>query len=74
VKTEIKYGRIPMDNELVGYVTWNEGNDKVELLSPPYHDLIKVMNGKIVGASEEDVMIWTKVAGWLGVEELSKRK
>jgi len=70
---EIKYGRVKLPefgSELVGYATYEEEGRKVEILSPPYRELIVLENGKRVPTNEVHVLIWTRVAGWLGQEQL----
>jgi len=63
--TEIKYGRIQRDGKIVGYATFIDGDNKVEIFAPPYKRLECYVNGQRVPCNAQFVMIWTKVAGWL---------
>jgi len=69
-KMEVKYGRIEYQGKICGYVTWNENGKKIELISIPYGPLLKFIDGEQVKPTPDDVMIWTRVAGLLGTEEL----
>jgi len=71
--TEIKitYGRKLIDGKLCGYARFKDENgDTIELISPPYGDLKKYINGQPAPVTTEDVFLWTEVAGWLGTDEL----
>lgn len=73
---DIKYGKIKLDGfGLVSYAIFqNDSNQTVELICPPYKGLYVRIDGKIFppGSSEvrQYVMLWTKVAGWLGTDQL----
>lgn len=67
---EIKYGRAMVDGKLCGYATWMEDGHKMEFISIPGNKLVKLVDDKMVELTEKDIMLWTKIAGWLGTEEL----
>jgi len=69
-ETEIRYGRIVLDGQRIGYCTYQENGDKIEIFCPPYKPLIVKKNGVTIPCTPEHVMVWTKVAGWLGTSEL----
>jgi len=69
--TKVTYGRIFRNAELVGYCSYTDEKGKlVEIFSPPYKSLEVYVAGEKVKTQSEHVMVWTKVAGWLGTEEL----
>lgn len=65
---QIQYGRVRFEDKICGYCTWNHGPVKIELVSEPYGRLRKFVNGKEVEPSELDIVIWARVADWLGSE------
>lgn len=68
--TEVKFGRIWRNRELVGYCSFaDEQGRAVEIFCPPYKPLEVYVAGEKVKVQPEHVMIWTEVAGWLGIEE-----
>ena len=67
---EIKYGRVRIDGEMVLYSKWYQNGSKNELISSPYNKLIKLVDGKEVKPTTEDAVVWTKIAGWIGADEL----
>jgi len=68
---EIKYGRRIINGELHGYACYkDEQGNTIELISPPYGDLKKLVNGKPSKVKTEDIMTWTRIAGWIGTDEL----
>jgi len=67
METKITYGRIFRNAELVGYCGYiDEQGRKVDIFSPPQKSLEVYVDGKRVKVQPEHVMIWTRVAGWLG--------
>lgn len=69
---EIKYGRTIVDGKPCGYATWMEDGHKMEFVDIPNMRLVKLVDNKRVELTEQDIMLWTKIAGWLGTEELYK--
>ena len=69
---EITYGKVKIDGKIVLYSKWYENGSKNELISSPYDKLIKLVDGKSVKPTTEDAVVWTKIAGWIGEEELIK--
>ena len=67
---EIKYGRVRIDGEMVLYSKWYQNGSINELISSPYNKLIKLVDGKEVKPTTEDAVVWTKIAGWIGADEL----
>lgn len=70
MKVEIKYGRKEFDGKLCGYATFEEDGHKMELICPPYESLIVLKDGKRVPCERKYVWAWTRVAGWLGAQEM----
>ena len=68
--TEVKYGRILRNDKIVGYCTYTEEGVKVEIFSEPYKNLEVKINGENVQPNYQHVMVWTKVAGWLGQDQI----
>ena len=71
-KTEIKYGRMNIDGRETGYATWMEDGRKHEVIAPAYQNLIKIVDGKITKPTKMDIILWTRIAGDMGTEELMK--
>lgn len=69
-ETKIRYGRVKIDSEIVLYSKWYENGSKNELISAPYKKLIKLVDGKSVKPTTEDAIVLTKIAGWIGADEL----
>jgi hypothetical protein len=67
---QIKYGRIRIDGELCGYAEYEENGHKIQMISKPYGSLIVLDNGKPRKPTYEESLIWAKVAGWLGEDDL----
>ena len=67
---EVKYGRIDVEGEKVGYAVWEKEGKRHEIIVPDYKNLKKIIDGKFVKPTREDVMIWTQVAGDMGTAEL----
>ena len=69
---EIKYGRVELQGKQVGYCEYMDPRDNTlhQIWCPPYESLLVLVDGKKVKASRHHVMMWTKVAGWLGNHEL----
>ena len=60
-----------MDGERVEYATFQDNDQKIELISKPYGSLIKLVDGKKSYVEKEDVIVWTRVCGWLGIDEIA---
>lgn len=70
---KVKYTKMNIDGRETGYVTWMEGSEKHEIIAPAYSKLIKIVNGNITKTRKTDVLIWTQVAGDMGMDELLKQ-
>ena len=71
--TEIVFGRIWKNGELVGYAAFVDKQGRtVEIFSPPRKPLEVYVAGEKVKVQPEHVMLWMKIAGWLGVEETGR--
>ena len=69
----IQYGRKMYKGKLCGRAKWMEGGRIVEVISPPYENLLKFVSGKPSQVTLADVSTWTMVAGWLGTKEFLKK-
>ena len=69
----IQYGRKMCKGKLCGWAKWLEGGRIVEVISPPYENLLKFVSGRPSQVTVADVSTWTMVAGWLGTEEFLKK-
>ena len=80
-QTEIKYGHVQLpfgkDKAMIrcGYCIFKEEGHMIELISVPYGGLYVRKDGELIGkpgqsAGRKYVMAWTRVAGWLGADEL----
>ena len=77
---EIKYGRISREGKIVGYAVFETEGKKIELISEPYGPLRVLINGKENNWAESPshfdlgiaVQVWTKVAGWIGTEQMAR--
>ena len=76
-QTEIKYGKIHLDGQMVSYATFQEEEKTVELIVPAYQGLHVKIDGVLYNPGSMEVrkyvMLWTKVAGWIGQEQLLKQ-
>ena len=82
-ETKITYGHKKAEIEgeffTVGFAEYEDENgDMIELLSVPYGGLYVKKNGELFLRPGEKsitpyVWIWTKVAGWLGGQDLAKK-
>ena len=75
--TEIKYGRIAREGKIVGYATFEMEGRKIEIISEPYRNLVVLIDGKADWSNcprgfdmHMAVEVWTKVAGWIGTEQM----
>ena len=71
-KTQVRYGYITVKGKRCGFATYKVRDKEVILISIPYGGLIKFVNGQRATVLPEDVMLWAKIAGWLGFDELHK--
>lgn len=63
---KITYGRVPIEGYgLCGVAKYED----TMLICPPYHPLIVMKGDKQVKPTTDHVLIWTKVAGWIGTTE-----
>jgi len=70
METKVTYGKVFWNAELVDYCGYiDEQGRKVDIFSPPFEVYV---DGKQVKAKLEHVMIWTRVAGWLGQNAKSR--
>ena len=76
-QTEIKYGHIELEGNTIGYATYNINDTKVELLNLSNGLHVRI-DGKIKYKPGDQgiypyVIIWTKVAGWMGTADFARR-
>lgn len=75
-QTEIEFGYKTIEGKRVGYATYIEptSENKIELINVPYGGLFVKINDELKhkpgGVPYHYVMLWTKVAGWLGSRDL----
>lgn len=70
--TEVKYGRTNVHGLGCGYAVWQEGEERHEVIVPDYKDMVKLVDGKKTAVRKIDTVIWAKVAGDMGTEELAR--
>lgn len=70
-QTAVSYGRVLRNGKVVGYATYQVSGRKIELINLP--DRLQVLvDGVEVKPDFVHVMVWTKVAGWLGTADTLK--